>query len=530
MPRLGLIRRHGRSELGKSLDSKEVSSTEVSRPVVPTEYCLEIVQGQIYDWSHGDGEYVKPNAYVEISVNAELVCTTSTQPQTITPVWNKTIAFKSNEPTNVITVKMYHSTGKGESFWSKSITIRALKDLTSLSDDIWLKLFDSSGVKRATVLIRLGENEIGHDDFGPVQLEHIALEAPPKSIDLGSGMNSGSPSDPSTWQWYYMRIVKVQIPDHLTDQNRGAREDAEPGVYIKVLVGERTIITSTMQSQTTTHIWDEPAIGFYSSDNDSESVVKIGMYHFASSSTSPSGHGDDKLLYSRSIAIQDLEKLATASKDISLDLLDRGIKRVIVAVQFGKLEPGLAFAQARISTEPVASDSMPSDIGRLRKIKHVGIDRDERLVGHLGNRLAPLPLKLVVLDREQLHENVRVMRKPIPASKVKTATGRDELLVSQEQDLEARSEGPNNVQPSDHVHREYKVQITFKNMGEDNIRYSYSEKNEYIEDNLEPHFISHPKTLLLHTVYNFEFTRGRITKRVARSFTREIDVDLAEYF
>lgn len=51
------------------------------------------------------------------------------------------------------------------------------------------------------------------------------------------------------------------MSEHLTDRNRGTKEDADSDIYIKVFVGERTIITSTMQSQATTHVWDGPAVG-----------------------------------------------------------------------------------------------------------------------------------------------------------------------------------------------------------------------------------------------------------------------------
>lgn len=71
--------------------------------------------------------------------------------------------------------------------------------------DTWLKLFDSNGAKRATVLIRFGENEIEHDDSVPVQHEHITSNALQKLIAPHSDINSGSPPDLSTWQWYYMR-------------------------------------------------------------------------------------------------------------------------------------------------------------------------------------------------------------------------------------------------------------------------------------------------------------------------------------
>lgn len=73
--------------------------------------------------------------------------------------------------------------------------------------------------------------------------------------------------------------------------------------------------------------------------------------------------------------------------DISLDLLLRGAKQATVVVQFGKLEPGSAFTQARTPRESVTSDSTPSDTARPKKIKHIGTDRDERLVGHLANRV-----------------------------------------------------------------------------------------------------------------------------------------------
>lgn len=82
------------------------------------------------------------------------------------------------------------------------------------------------------------------------------------------------------------------------------------------------------------------------------------------------------------------------------------------------------------------------------------------------------------------------------------------------QEPEVHAEGTSNVQPSAHASglREYKVRITFKNTGEDNIKYFYEENDNCIENNLPPHFTDQ-KYLLLHTPYNFKFTKGQITKR-----------------
>ncbi|KJA13608.1 hypothetical protein HYPSUDRAFT_49762 [Hypholoma sublateritium FD-334 SS-4] len=138
-------------------------ASTVAQPDSATRYHFEVVNGSGIVWDTTTSFWKRnPNPYVEILLAGTEVHTTAAQPRTLSPEWDESFTLVSSDPTSMLSIKLWHYSWipkMSRVIGSTKVRVQDLVDLTGLSKDVSLELFDQ-GKKVGTVIVRFNEQSL----------------------------------------------------------------------------------------------------------------------------------------------------------------------------------------------------------------------------------------------------------------------------------------------------------------------------------------------------------------------------------